>query len=198
MRRVFLGACMLACSLAAPALGQNLGPFRQFLAVEPYYTRLQLYRDPSRSPMGINGYGGRLWINLAQFVGESWVLPSTGGIAGFVSYFPERDNNDSTVWHFGAQHDLFFANRPFYGVMDPFLSIGVGAFRVKSATSRFTDLAVSPGAGLRIPIPNRLQLRADVRDAIVFESRPGASASADKIRKTKHNLEIQGAIGITF
>lgn len=197
-RIVALAGLIVSIALTpSQSAAQNLGPFRQFLAVEPYYTRIQL-SSASGPKTTLNGYGGRLWINLAPFVGQSWILPSTGGIALYYSYFPERNNSNSIAYHFGGQHDLFFSNRPWGGVLDPFLSAGVGAFRVKSGASRFTDLTLSPGGGLRVPIPNRLQLRVDARDAIIFMSRPGATASAPKNKSTRHNLELQGAVGITF
>lgn len=191
---LFAFIAFIVVALPSRAEAQSLGPFRQFLAIEPYYTRLDLDRGPGVVGSAREGYGGRLWINLAPFTGDSWVLPSYGGIAFFVSYLPEKSDDGMSVWHYGAQHDLFFRNRPLGGLLDPFLSIAGGALRVRTASDSDTYFALSPGGGIRIPIPNRLQLRADVRDAIVFNARTGATGA----ERTTHNLEVQAAIGITF
>ncbi len=79
-------------------------------------------------------------------------------------------------------------------MIDPFLSVAGGAFRIRGSGASTTRFALSPGGGIRIPIPNRFQLRADVRDAIVFNSRTGTGGS----KRTAHNLEGQAALGITF
>jgi hypothetical protein len=194
-----LGAVLLASAPlgVAPrgAEAQNLGPFRQLLAVEPYYTRFELDRGGANGRLARNGYGGRLWINLAPFTGDSWILPSTGGVALFVSYAPgNQGGDDLSVWHYGAQHDLFFRNRPFARVLDPFLSVAAGVFRTRTPAAAATHFALSPGGGIRIPVPNRFHLRADVRDAIRFGVRDGATSG----KRTAHNLELQAALGITF
>ena len=198
MRVVFAATVLAATGLGAgprPADAQKLGPFRQFLAVEPYYTRLELDAGSGEGRLGRNGYGGRLWFNLAPFTGDSWILPSTGGLALFVSYAPgNQGGDDVSIWHYGAQHDLFLRNRPLGGVIDPFLSLAAGAFRTRTPTDARTNFALSPGGGIRIPLPNRFQLRVDARDAILF----GVRESATSGKRTTHNLELQGALGITF
>jgi hypothetical protein len=197
MRLIVSAAIAGAAALVAgaPAEAQRLGPFRQFLAIEPYYTRLELDRGSSTNRLGRNGYGGRIWFNLAPFTGDSWILPSTGGIALFASYAPASGGSeDVSIWHYGAQHDLFFRNRPLGGVIDPFVSVAAGAFRTRARAGARTNFALSPGGGIRIPIPNRLQLRADVRDAILFGVRDNGTSNT----RTTHNLELQGALGITF
>ena len=191
-RRLTLCGALLSlwCAPAPTLQAQNLGPFRQFLAIEPYYTRLEVDAGPDADRMGRDGYGGRLWINLAPFTGESWILPSTGGIALFYSRFDRK--GQPTLTHYGAQHDLFFSNRPFGGFLDLFLSAGVGLLRQNFAGITDSDVTFTPGGGLRIPIPNRLQIRGDIRDAIIFNQTFGGG------KRTAHNIEIQAALGITF
>ena len=186
----WIAVLTLWCAPPEPAGAQNLGPFRQFLAIEPYYTRLEIDAGPDTERVGRNGYGGRLWINLAPFVGESWILPSTGGIALFYSRFDR--NGAPTLTHYGAQHDLFLSNRPFGGFLDLLLSAGVGVLRQNVAGVTDTDVTFTPGGGVRIPIPNRLQIRGDVRDAIIFNQTFAGS------KRTAHNIEVQAALGITF
>lgn len=189
----FVATAVVALLAPRDARAQNLGPFRQFLAIEPYYSRLSLDVDAGDPTADLNGYGGRLWINLAPFSGQHWNLPSHGGIAFYYTYFPEKDG--VSVMHYGAQHDLFFTNRPYGGFFDPFLALAGGVMRFKDVSSgeSISYGSFSPGGGIRIPIPNRLQLRVDARDAILFNTR-GPSGE----RQARHNLELQGALGITF
>ncbi len=187
----------LALLLALPIASlqaQNLGPFRQFLAIEPYYARTELDADPVADRVGVNGYGGRLWVNLAPFAGPHRTLISKGALAFFATYLPEDAGRNPKVWHYGVQHDAFILHKPFGNVIDPFLSVGAGAFRVSSGGTARTDFALSPGGGIRVPIPNRLQLRFDARDAMIFGSRTGIAGA----KRTAHNIELLAALGITF
>lgn len=191
------GALLSLAAPASTARAQNLGPQRQFLAVEPYYeyTRVNL---GGAGTVNTNGYGGRLWINGAPFH-----FPLNSSIALFVTYSPDQNGAGAHTWHYGGQLDQFLARRPLGGVIDPFISIGAGAYRrsyttpfldgtvLRDATTRF---ALSPGGGVRIPIPNRFELRGDVKDLIVFNSR----LPNEVTDKTRHNLLIQAGLGLTF
>lgn len=187
-------AGLALAGVARNVAAQNLGPFRQFLALEPYYSYLRLDGGEGASRLDLNGYGGRLWINLAPFAGPHWILPSHAGIALYTSYFPKQRDLEGSEWHYGAQYDLYFTNRPYGGIVDPFLSVAGGVFRLSSTGEAANYGTVSPGGGIRIPIPNRLQLRIDARDAIIFNTPSGIGGA----KRTIHNLELQGAIGITF
>lgn len=197
-RRTLVRAlCALGMLVAAPhaVRAQDLGPFRQFLAIEPYYTRIMLDQGANVARDSRNGYGGRLWINLAPFTGKSWILPSNGAIALSAAYLPRQGSDSVSYLTFGAQHDAFFSNRPYGGFLDPFLSVGAGGLVRRSLngdhTTRFT---LSPGGGIRIPIPNRLQLRVDARDLMMF----GVRQPANSASRMTNSLELIGAIGITF
>lgn len=198
-------ALCAGAAIAAPVTvhAQALGPQRQFLAIEPYYARIQFDGAEGASKTGLNGYGGRLWINLAPFSGPSPNLVGNGAIALFATYAPSGFGNDKNVsiLHYGAQHDIFFVRRPLGGVIDPFLSVAGGVYRVNvyngipgQRQGVLTKGALSPGAGIRIPVPNRFQLRVDAHDAILFGSPTGNGGAS----RTTHNLEFTGALGITF
>ncbi|GAC1468991.1 MAG: hypothetical protein PVSMB1_17610 [Gemmatimonadaceae bacterium] len=194
-RAIVLGAAAFGL-LAAPqrATAQNLGPFRQFLAVEPYYSYLRLDAGEGQPRLDRSGFGGRLWINAAPFSGASWSVLSTSGIAFFGTHVPKQRQDDATLWHYGAQLDVFLQNRPIGDAIDPFVTLGGGVLRRSAAGFVANKFAFSPGGGFRIPFPNRFQLRVDARDAIVFNSPSGIGGS----NRTAHNLEAQGALGITF
>ena len=54
--------------------------------------------------------------------------------------------------------------------------------------------ALIPGGGVRIPIPNRFELRVDGKDLILFnQARTSTGAS-----RTTHNLLLQAGLGLTF
>ena len=192
-------ALCLATALSLPA--QKLTAHRQFLSLEPYYasTWLDLGKDLDREQF--SGYGGRLWINLAPFSGPAPNLVGMGAIALYLSYFPDvgseegsiEGSNDTSILHYGVQHDAFFFRRPLGGIIDPFLSVGAGVFRISAGDISDNQFALPVGGGIRIPVPNRFQLRVDVRDAILF-----GREDAEGKKSTAHNLEIQAALGITF
>jgi len=124
-----------------------------------------------------------------------------GAIALYLSYFPDvgseegsiEGSNNTSILHYGVQHDAFFFRRPLGGIIDPFLSVGAGVFRISAGDISDNQFALPVGGGIRIPVPNRFQLRVDVRDAILF-----GREDAEGKKSTAHNLEIQAALGITF
>lgn len=187
----------LAGALAATGAGaQALGPQRQFLALEPYYSHLSLDGGGNgASRVELNGYGGRLWINLAPFSGKSPNLVGMGAIALFMTYTPDQGGKGITTLHYGLQHDVFFVNRPLGGFIDPLVSVAAGAFRFNdvAADESQTKFALTPGIGVRLPLANRFQLRVDGRDALIFGQRANGGG-----KRTTNNFEYVGALGITF
>lgn len=187
-RLAAFGALALALPTAR-ATAQNLGPYRQFLAIEPYYVNMRL--DDGGTGLGrtsINGYGGRLWLNYAPFV-RSRAL-AKGGLALFAH---TGTTNGARVVHYGAQQDVFFVNRPLAGFIDPVISVAAGAYRTSAEGAHQTHFALTPGVGIRIPVPNRFELRVDARDAILFNQDIGTAS-----KKTLNNYEFTAGLGITF
>lgn len=195
MRRVIRAALVVFTMMAGVrSLGaQALGPQRQFLAIEPYYERTALDFGENVSKRNLNGYGARLWINLDPF----HFIPN-GSIALFGSYAPKQTAGNVRAWQWGAEYDQFLVRRPLGGFIDPFLTIGGGRHRLTNdagtqtiTSSRWTLI---PGGGIRVPIPNRLELRIDAKDLMIFNARTGAVGST----RTTNNLLLQGALGLTF
>lgn len=181
-------------TLTQSAAAQALGPQRQFLAIEPYYEHTQLDDGPGQAKISLHGYGARLWINLDPF----HFIPSSS-IALFTSYTPKQNqavNGDATALSYGAEYDQFLMRRPIAGFLDPFLSLGGSAYRVKSKQFNFTQTygTLIPGGGIRVPLPNRFELRGDVKDMILFNADRNPDGSA---RRT-NNLVLQAALGVTF
>jgi len=192
---VAASATMIA---ARDAYAQNLGPFRQFLAVEPYYAYTQIDVGGTTDKVDLSGFGARLWLNTAPF-GVTDKL----GVGLFVTRYPQQNHRGVAVTHYGGQLELFPVHRPIGGWFDPFITAGAGAYRSSvnrgvvasiPAGGSNTKLALTRGVGVRIPIPNRFQLRFDARDAIVQRGSlfgPGGSGRMN-------NLELLAALGLTF
>ena len=198
-----LGALLLA-SVIAPRLGaQNLGPFRQLLALEGSYQRLQLDAGEGSDRVGLDGYGVRLWINLAPFSGPRPNLIDKTAIALAYSTTFRGDDRIGTR-QYGAELNMYPLHVPIANLIDPFLILGAGAFRIDNrnntgvvddafAAGSRSYFAFSPGLGIRIPIPNRLQLRLEARDLILFNRRDGSGDS-----RTSQSPQFMAGAGLTF
>jgi len=198
-----LGALLLA-SVIAPRLGaQNLGPFRQLLALEGSYQRLQLDGGEGSDRLGLDGYGARLWINLAPFSGPRPNLIDKTAIALAYSTTGLGASRIGTR-QYGAELNMYPLHVPVANLIDPFLILGAGAFRIDNrnnsgvandvfAAGSRSYFAFSPGLGIRIPIPNRLQLRLEARDLILFNRRDGSGDS-----RTSQSPQFMAGAGLTF
>ena len=133
MRRVIGLAIALGVALAPAAHAQALGPQRQFLALEPYYEWTNFDAGQGSQREKTNGYGARLWVNLDPF----HFIPH-GSIALYTSYTPSQGGTNAafdgvTALHYGAEYDQYFLRRPVAGIIDPFLSVGGGRYRISAA-----------------------------------------------------------------
>jgi len=206
-RSTIIGAIAGAlCIGATNASAQKLGPQRQFLSIDAFYDRLQLDAGEGRSRIGIDGYGTRLWINGAPFAGPSSFLGKTS-IGLYYSRNPRKDRGIGAA-QYGGELDIFPTERPYGGLIDPFISLGAGVLRINNRQttsvngSQLADIkagttkrfAFSPGVGVRLPVFSRVQLRFDAKDVIVFSRE--TRISGDK--RTSHNLDFQGGLGIEF
>ena len=199
MRRTLrLGIATLGVlSLAHVAGAQALGPQRQFLAIEPFYEHTSLDLGSTVSKDQLNGFGARLWINLDPFH-----FITNSSIALYGSHAPSQSGRAVSLTTFGAEYDQFFVRRPLGGLIDPFLTIGGGGTVVRGESSAIfgrigsshTYGSLTPGGGVRIAIPNRFELRGDVKDLIIFNTPTGTLGS----NRTTNNLLLQAGLGITF
>lgn len=192
-----LGALALAAlSTARPAHAQALGPQRQFLAIEPYYEHTSFDVGENVSKQSRNAYGGRLWINTDPF----HFIPN-GSIALFTTYAPKKTTAAGVrtdALTYGLEYDQFLVRRPLGGIIDPFVTVGGAVYRigteVATGTYHKSFGALVPGGGVRVPIPNRFELRGDVKDLILFNQ----SRTTSGANRTTHNLLLQAALGLTF
>lgn len=190
-------AALGVLSLTQVAGAQALGPQRQFLAVEPYYEHTSLDVGGTTSKDQLNGFGARLWINLDPFH-----FITNSSIALYGSHAPSQSGRAVSMTTFGAEYDQFFVRRPIGGLIDPFVSLGGGGTSVRgerSSTfgrigSSHTYGSLAPGGGIRLAIPNRFELRGDVKDLILFNTPTGTLGG----KRSSNNLQFQAGLGITF
>ena len=192
-RSIRIAIAALGVAAFAPAVhAQALGPQRQFLAIEPYYERTNFDLGEGFDKENTNGYGARLWVNLDPF---HFILNSS--IALFVSHTPSQGSgefNGVSALHYGAEYDQFLVRRPLGGIIDPFIAVGGGRYRLSSEGEDQTYWTFSPGGGIRIPIPNRFELRVDAKDMMIFGTPSGLNGE----KRTTNNFVLQGGVGLTF
>lgn len=201
MRRMrHLSVAALVAALGVRSLGaQALGPQRQFLAIEPYYEHLSLDRGDNIDKAKFNGYGARLWVNTDPF----HFIPN-GSIALFMSHTPKQNltlngvsaSSSTTQLSYGAEYDQFFVRRPLGGVIDPFVTVGYERYRIRDAAtgSKTSYNGLPIGGGIRVPLPNRFELRGDAKDLLLFKAPNAATGTT----RTTNNLLLQAALGLTF
>jgi len=182
------------------ASGQALGPQRQFGALEPFYAYTSLDIGQGNR-VSLNGYGGRLWLNLAPFSGPANNLIGKTTLGLFALTTPSQGSSGVTMHQYGADADIHFADRPLIGFFDPYILVGGSAIRLNVAragtglaTGGSTRFALAPGGGLRFQIFNRFQLRGEAKDLIIFSNRTSTAGES----RTTHNLQVVTSLGFTF
>lgn len=191
----------LAAVSGSVASGQALGPQRQFGALEPLYAYTSIDVGPGGNRVSLQGYGGRLWLNLAPFSGPANNLIGKTTLGLFALTTPSQGSSGVTVHQYGADADIHFADRPLVGFFDPYILVGGSAIRLNVAgggtglaTGGSTRFALAPGGGLRFQILNRFQVRGEAKDLIIFSNR---TSTAGKSRTT-NNLQVVTSLGFTF
>lgn len=186
---------------ASIASGQALGPQRQFGALEPLYVYTSIDVGQPGDRISLQGYGGRLWLNLAPFSGPADNIIGKTTLGLFALMTPSQGSSGITMHQYGADADIHFADRPLIGFFDPYILVGGSAIRLNVAragtglaTGGSTRFALAPGGGLRFQIFNRFQLRGEAKDLVIFSTR---TSTAGKSRTT-NNLQVVTSLGFTF
>ena len=158
-----------SCLLAAPASARShryaRPPVERVVTLQPFYeyTRFapgthEVLEYPHQH---LDGIGGRLSIRGFGF------LPPNSSLGIFASGVPTEKTLLQRAVFYGGQLDQYLARRPLFGVLDPFLSLGGGAYHRYQSGTR---CAAFPGAGLRIPVPQRSELRFEAHEQIIFQN----------------------------
>lgn len=176
-------AAVLAIARAAHAQppAREHGGFRY--VVEGYLAQYQLAdRLATATKQDFGGFGLRVAFNPPDpdRAARSLVDRAAGSL--FATYTTKQGTPDVSTLHVGLQTDFSILPRPLGGHLDPFFGLSLGIFRtsrenIVNANGRVnhSDLALSPGAGVRIPFFNGVGLRGDVRAPLVFGTSTTAS-----------------------
>jgi len=180
---------------------QALGPQRHWGAGEPLYAYTSIDVGPGGNRVSLNGYGGRLWLNLAPFSGPANNLIGKTTLGLFALTTPSQGSSGVTLHQYGADADIHFADRPLIGFFDPYILVGGSAIRINVAgtntglaTGGSTRFALAPGGGLRAQIFNRFQLRGEAKDLVIFANHTSIAGK----NRTTNNLQVVTSIGYTF
>lgn len=201
MRRLLvLTSLVLGVVSGSPGVAdaQEYGPHRTLLMVGAYGAGYAVDAGAGQERADLLGGGARLLLNLAPFSGPGNSLMDLMVLGGFVSY---GSGDDVSVLHSGGELDLHFVHNPLGGFLDPFVQLGVGRFRLHADAARGglregreANLALSPGAGIRVARRGMLEFRADARDVIVF----GSGLASNAGERTTHNFEVTAGAHLRF
>ena len=156
--------------------------------VEGYLAQYALDDATNSNKQNVGGFGARVTFNRPT--------PSSGGRSIFdritsnlfATYTAKQGTPSSTTLHVGGQADGAVLRSPLGGVLDPFVSVGIGIFRTSrdivggpGGSNRITrsDLALTPGVGTRIRFFNGIGARGDLRAPFVFGFRTTANVVAE-------------------
>lgn len=200
MTRSLVATLLIAGSLGlpAPAAAQGAPDVPRVEArpsFEYFVARNRLERGGGASEL--DGVGGRVLWPLAA----TDPLLSRLAVGGYLVH-SARAGDDPDMWHYGVQADVRLARSPLAGRVDPLLSLGVGAVRVKepgaaefvaplrdplagTAARVHTDPSLVPGVGARVHLFPGVGLRTDARVVVDFRERAGRS------------LELAGGLSLT-
>jgi hypothetical protein len=190
-RRIALLVSTFALCAAVPARVQaqddNMGPSRIF--IEGFLAQYML-DIPDGDREGIGGVGVRAMLGRGDVTStlDNFFQRAKAGV--FLVY--TADQKDVSTFHLGGQADFpLFAAPVLSGYVDPFFSLGAGAFRVSEELSGsgdrvFTDFALTPAIGALFPLTGAIKFRGDIRDVIVFGD------------ETRNHFDFEGGISIGF
>ena len=187
----------LLASLTAASSGDAQLSTPGIISVEAFVTQYSLDDPSPRGRVAVGGGGARVMINL----GGSSDAPTLWGRRPSVGAFlvVTSEQKEIETFHVGGQFDAHLFRGPlggrFRGVVDPFFSIGIGAFRLSASESLLglpaderssTEITAVPGAGTHIRLTRRFALRGDLRDVVIFG------------QETTHNFEASAGLSINF
>jgi len=187
--RSLVALALLGCCLATAAAAHPRPLPQRFYTLQPYYEYTRFEPGTAEELQfphhHLDGYGARLWIH-----GASFHLPPNSWFALFASGISAQKSLPQRSAFYGGELDQYLARMPIAGAIDPFLSFGAGAYHRSLGGTRF---AASPGAGIRIPIPNRSELRLEAHEQLIFRNGVDHEPVVDE-----HRLLFQTGLGFTF
>ena len=195
--RILAIAAVLAAVGAAPAFaqGSSAASSNETTSLEVFATHYWLDDAGSGSRPEIGGGGARVLFNLGSAARSTSAWFTRSSLGAFAVYTPKQKDDDVTTLHYGGELDAQLLPHPLLGFLDPFLSVGAGAFRTQAEVPLLlggtekvtnTDFALAPGAGTYFHFTPNIAVRGDVRDVVIFGD------------KTTHNYEASAGLSLNF
>ena len=171
-----VAATLVAAPAAAQDTPQGIRPYR--FTVEPFLTQLWL-DDGVGDRETVGGLGARVLFNRSDAAEVTRSLFGRASTGAYLAYTGEQGGVSTLQVGVLAQSSLL-AGPAARGVLDPMVSLGIGAFRIdRDGVGAETDLAVTPGIGTRLRIFEGFGLRGDVRVPISFGTNTRAHPTAE-------------------
>ena len=180
---VLLGPLPLQAQLSIPGI----------VSVEGFLTQYWLDDPTPSGRIGVNGGGVRVMLSMGGSSDAQgfWGRRPAAGV--FIVATSEQEG--ISTFHVGGELDMHLFRGPLRGLIDPFISIGLGAFRLSAdedvigipledrASTEFTAV---PGAGVHLRFHPRFAVRGDLRDVVIFGT------------ETTHNFEASAGLSVNF
>jgi len=218
-----------AALLATPALASaqmattSTGTGGGMYTVEAYLAQYWLDKSGLQDRPKAGGFGARVTFGAPYMpAGHYFSRPSFGVFATYTAgqqIFGSRDVNDvgftppdvSTL-HVGGELDWKFLPEPAGGVVDPFVGVGAGLFRIKtdafndsffdvsSGSTTSNKFALTPAIGANFTIQKGMSIgiRGDLRDVIIFSRDQTDFTTGNTKTTTSHNYVAEGGLSMTF
>ena len=180
-------------SVAQAQVETNMNGSPSRYSLELYLSQQWANSDATDGSDGIGGIGGRMMFGRGDATRALSTFFSRARAGVFATYFAKQGGSDLSAFHVGGQADFPLFAVPINGRFDPFLSLGAGVFHtrvdgpVSGTNITSNDFALTPAAGILIPISGAISFRGDLRDAIVF-------GQGD----TSNNFVLEGGISVGF
>ena len=219
------GTAMLVLPSVASAqmTTMNAGTGAGMYTVEAYVAQYWLDKSGLQDRPKAGGFGGRVTFGAPYMPsGQYFSRPSFGLFATYTAaqqIFGDRDARDvgftppdvSTL-HVGGELDWKLLPEPAGGVVDPFIGVGAGLFRIKtdafnsgllnfsSSSETSNKFALTPAIGANFTIQKGMSIgvRGDLRDVIIFSREQTDYNSGNKKTTTSHNYVAEGGLSFTF
>lgn len=188
-----LSGAPLAAAHAQSNVADPYNPAR--FTVEPYLSHTWLDTDVGDRE-GLGGFGARVMFGHSSASNALSTVFNRARVGAFLTYHAEQKDFNLSAIHYGVEADFPLLAAPRDAgtplMLDPFVSLGAGIFHTSVDAGEGTnltsnDFALTPAAGILIPITGEIKFRGDLRDAIVFGQ-----------GSTSNNFVLEGGISIGF
>jgi hypothetical protein len=192
MNRAIIISAFTAMLVAALPLHAQLS-IPGVVTVEGFVTQYWLDDPSPAGRIGVCGGGARVMFSMGGSSDAEGFWTRRPAAGAFLVVTSEQEG--ISTFHVGGELDMHLFRGPLRGILDPFVSIGLGAFRLSADEDVIgiplddrasTELTAVPGAGVDLRLTPRFAVRGDLRDIVIFGP------------ETTHNFEASAGLAISF